>query len=583
MQCKSLSSEQRDVCLSFSLFILLRRRFFGFACAESSQQKTHDFVFKGLLAKNEGGPVDYNRAFKMIEVELAFMYDFFFTKRPAIYYGTWMISSVLSFVLIIVAPVIAVAAVTHDRRLAHVRNWSPVATTTTADRIITVVILACIVLLELVQTLHYWTTIWGRVYVACHQTVGRRHDEALPKYATRIGENFFQICVHVLNKYYYRFPLKSKCYWQKKIGQYSLLESSGRSRPYFSRCSLVKPVKLIELPAEVTEALGLSLERTQGFLTNGESSLLSNGAGDLLWACRQEDMIHPAADSGTSSSQKKEKLQVFVLLTWHIATGYCEGKYLCSSVGGALKKKHHLVATTLSKYCAYLVVSAPKLLPGHHIDTRLVFEAVAREAATGFLQSDEKDNNDEAMGSGLPESKSRETAEPKEKIFDKGVRLGKQLAGMEEGIRWKVLVDFWAEMLLYLAPSDNVKEHVECLTNGGELITHLWALLTHAGILERGQRNIVSNDMENAAGADQQPSPQDLPYGASLRLWHATSYLDKCGGGGAALATCATNKPATRGNRAQPAEMVQQQANPVQNVEATSSASTAPCDIEEIE
>jgi hypothetical protein len=29
--------------------------------------------------------------------------------------------------------------------------------------------------------------------------------------------------------------------------------------------------------------------------------------------------------------------------------------------------------------------------------------------------------------------------------------------------------------------------------------------------------------------------------------------------------------------------MVQQQANPVQNVEATSSASTAPCDIEEIE
>ena len=44
-------------------FHLLRRRFFGFACYESSQQKTHDFVFKGLLAKNEVDTIDYNRAF----------------------------------------------------------------------------------------------------------------------------------------------------------------------------------------------------------------------------------------------------------------------------------------------------------------------------------------------------------------------------------------------------------------------------------------------------------------------------------------------------------------------------------------
>lgn len=74
--------------------------------------------------------------------------------------------------------------------------------------------------------------------------------------------------------------------------------------------------------------------------------------------------------------------------------------------------------------------------------------------------------------------------EPNEKIFHKGVRLGKQLEGMEERTCWKVLADFWVEMLLYIAPSDNVKEHIQNLTNGGEFITHLWALLTHAGILD---------------------------------------------------------------------------------------------------
>jgi hypothetical protein len=48
-----------------------------------------------------------------------------------------------------------------------------------------------------------------------------------------------------------------------------------------------------------------------------------------------------------------------------------------------------------------------------------------------------------------------------------------------------VLADFWVEMLLYAAPSENVKEHIEQLAKGGEFITHLWALLSHAGINER--------------------------------------------------------------------------------------------------
>lgn len=50
---------------------------------------------------------------------------------------------------------------------------------------------------------------------------------------------------------------------------------------------------------------------------------------------------------------------------------------------------------------------------------------------------------------------------------------------------WELLSDFWSEMVLYLAPSDNVKVHIEALQRGGELITLLWALLLHAGITSR--------------------------------------------------------------------------------------------------
>ena len=53
--------------------------------------------------------------------------------------------------------------------------------------------------------------------------------------------------------------------------------------------------------------------------------------------------------------------------------------YLCPRVGTELK--HHVdVATTLSKYCAHLLLKKPKLLPGHQYDTRLVFGEVAAEA-----------------------------------------------------------------------------------------------------------------------------------------------------------------------------------------------------------
>jgi hypothetical protein len=148
---------------------------------------------------------------------------------------------------------------------------------------------------------------------------------------------------------------------------------------------------------------------------------------------------------------------------------------LSPRVGGALKS-HLDVATILSKYCAYLVVSAPKLLPGNHYDSSLVFDAVAVEAAQ-FLRGVE--DGYEALRS-LPESTETELS-----ILRRGVKLARQLEEMECDRCWKVLADFWSEMLLYIAPSENVKEHIEALANGGEFITHWWALLTHAGILDR--------------------------------------------------------------------------------------------------
>jgi hypothetical protein len=59
--------------------------------------------------------------------------------------------------------------------------------------------------------------------------------------------------------------------------------------------------------------------------------------------------------------------------------------------------------------------------------------------------------------------------------------------------------DFWAELVLFPAPSSNAEVHCtrRFSREAGEFITHLWALLIHAGILERHSSSTAE---ANAAG-----------------------------------------------------------------------------------
>jgi len=45
--------------------------------------------------------------------------------------------------------------------------------------------------------------------------------------------------------------------------------------------------------------------------------------------------------------------------------------------------------------------------------------------------------------------------------------------------RWQTLADVWVRMLVYAAPYGNPEAHMRQLSQGGEFITHLWALLYH--------------------------------------------------------------------------------------------------------
>jgi hypothetical protein len=77
--------------------------------------------------------------------------------------------------------------------------------------------------------------------------------------------------------------------------------------------------------------------------------------------------------------------------------------------------------------------------------------------------------------------------ESKHEVMKRGARLGKQLVEMVpyEETGWRILTNFWSELILYVSPSHNIKAHKKARAKGTELVTLIWAFLRHAGIVDR--------------------------------------------------------------------------------------------------
>jgi len=129
-------------------------------------------------------------------------------------------------------------------------------------------------------------------------------------------------------------------------------------------------------------------------------------------------------------------------------------------------------ARALSRYCAYLVAFLPEFLPEHSLTTKQVFQRVLQEAQQelGTKPMKDEEKRTKIRGLQLPDQQEQQTT------FHKGVELGRQLEMIDDDkVRWRFIAEFWAETILYVAPSEKAEAHIE----------HLWAMLSNAGIAKR--------------------------------------------------------------------------------------------------
>ncbi|OMO99861.1 hypothetical protein CCACVL1_03574 [Corchorus capsularis] len=454
----------KDICLSFALYRLLCRRFGGYPFAECNLEKTWNLIRYGLLSKEE----DYERAFRVIEQELSFLFDLFYTKYAVIFNGGFRLlaSRVALSIGLTMSCFLAVNILSNYKPSKDYVNLLTASGRVNIDKLITGVVIIGICIMEIIQFILIMISNWSKVmwickYVKNESFQKNKHFELFMKMIIRCRSN-------------------SKP-WERKLGQYSLLQSFNQDPNIFSRFiskltgDIIplprggqKESPSIELPWVVKKAVILSLRNNGPKLSNGKASLQRNQVGNLLsWACELETTTH-------------------VIIIWHIATNLCRIKLAASKLGR--DEDFVTIATALSHYCAYLMTFASRLLPGHAAVTDFIFDRVVNEARKLLDGCESENQKHEKLMNLLCEGEAIFNEE-EATLIEKGALLGKHLIeGIEDnGLRWKVLADFWAELMLFVAPSDDARTHAEHLAKGGEFITHLWALLSHAGILKQDQ------------------------------------------------------------------------------------------------
>jgi hypothetical protein len=213
-------------------------------------------------------------------------------------------------------------------------------------------------------------------------------------------------------------------------------------------------------------------------------------------AYADDALANPLSNGRSALGQQYSPLSRFcesdsvaeVILTWHIATSLMEIKFPLQKRGtSGSHDDQRMVATVLSKYCAYLLAFHPKLLPDDQEGTKSMYKGMKKDLkkALGswgyYLFSHHGRYIKLIENAGSFKWKADTT------VVEKGIVLANELVERVKGEQplWELLAQFWVELVVYIGPSgsdEHVKGHEEVLAQGGELVTLLWALTMQTGI-----------------------------------------------------------------------------------------------------
>ncbi|KAF7040863.1 hypothetical protein CFC21_050731 [Triticum aestivum] len=450
-----------NLCLSFALFKLLKHQFAKCHLVVLGSTKAFNFVLNVLLNKRNPETV-----FRVIANEVSFILDSYYSSLPTSNFGRLLpVLNIIVSLSIITWCLLAMAKTAYlsDPSVTHQIYCEPSCVLPMENRFYsnynqlylgnilfnslpTYSLFVVVILAEAWDIISYFCSNWFKVTLLC-------------SYVTHVSWQQSP-CMQRLLALVLPFKIKFiKNYWTDKMGQASLPAQPQPKKcvftqPFFYFFGLRPRLQHVNVSSDVKASIIDTLKNSNNCLSKGTTALLNNGIGNhVLWACEEQDTSH-------------------VILVWHIATGIFEARYGASTGCSAEKN----TTMHLSRYCVYLMESTPELLPPDKAWSKKLYKIVSEDikrALPGGSMSVEYGSMVELLG-----------GESRHEVVNKGARLGKQLVELvqDEETGWHILASFWSELILYVAPSHNIKAHKKARANGTELVTLIWALLRHAEI-----------------------------------------------------------------------------------------------------
>ena len=171
--------------------------------------------------------------------------------------------------------------------------------------------------------------------------------------------------------------------------------------------------------------------------------------------------------------------------------GLCsqKGKDKAAANKEAISDDDRSLSKFLSDYMMYLLVKEPKLMSAVAGMWKLRYWDTCAETVNFFGRRGIKQDQRKACHAIL--SVNTEVGpvwikgdRSKSVLFD-ACMLAKELNKLEEKERWKIIIKVWVEMLSYAASHCRPETHAQQVSKGGQLISFVWLLMAHFGLGEQ--------------------------------------------------------------------------------------------------
>ncbi|KAJ7963282.1 DUF594 family protein [Quillaja saponaria] len=454
----------------------------------------HDVVNSRSFFQN----ISSNQAFQVIEIELGFMYDVFYTKAILVHSFFGGVRRFISFLCIF--------GVACTFIFIGKNQYSIV------DVLITYILLTGAIILE-IYSVHVllcsdWTLLW----------LSNHRNKVLDLLSQAISS----------------FPGSRNKRWSETMAQFNLITFCTKDRP--SRCSVIKKILCTRFCVQIGEAIKNRAAKWNAFrmiariyesiqkYQHKDAEAVPDVLKEMIFEQFQKKIKDAEKDAKKEEIKKDLKLEVRVaekikeicanrggkvlerencsqelgwsievefdqsILLWHIATDLCF--YSDSKDDIKLSDNQNCkAARLLSNYMVYLLVFCPFMLPNGIGQIR--FQDTCAEANEYFIERKCMSDKKRAckmllkVSTAVPPSKVK--GDRSKSVLFNALDLANLLNKLQKEKKWELLAHVWMEMLSYAASHCQWNHHAQQLRRGGELLTHVWFLMAHLGITEQFQ------------------------------------------------------------------------------------------------